>query len=276
MGIRSGLHPYRGGEEFVFVISLRPRNSQSNSEMNDYAFRLWYDQVVKGKQHERERAILLRQSGLSYSEILRHVSVAKSTLSLWFRDVHLARRQQQRLTERRRSAQLRGAEARHRNRIEQTALIVDRSRKEVKKLDQTAKWLIGVVLYWAEGSKQRNGYWGGRVQFGNSDPRMARLFQKWLLEVIKIDSSEILYEIYIHENNKYRISEVKRYWSTHLSVSPRELERIYFKRHNIKTNRKNQGNEYYGLVRLSVRASSALNRRITGWVEGVVENWGIV
>jgi hypothetical protein len=47
---------------------------------------------------EKEKAIDLRKKGLSYNEILKKVPVAKSTLSLWFRDIGLAVRQRQRLT----------------------------------------------------------------------------------------------------------------------------------------------------------------------------------
>lgn len=50
------------------------------------------------KTLEKLKAIKLRREGLSYREILRYVPVAKSTLSLWLRDVGLAKRQTQRLT----------------------------------------------------------------------------------------------------------------------------------------------------------------------------------
>ena len=171
---------------------------------------------------------------------------------------------------------MRGAEARHQQRIDQTTLITARARKEITCLGFQEKLLIGTVLYWAEGTKQKIGNWGGGVQFGNSDARMAKLFQRWLLEIIKLKSAEIRYEIYIHENNKHRLPEVRNYWASELSISASALDRIYFKRHNPKSNRKNQENGYYGLVRICVRSSSVLNRRIAGWIEGIVENWGVV
>ena len=47
----------------------------------------------------KERAIKLRREGLSYSEILQKIPVAKSTLSLWLRSIGLSKKQVQRLTE---------------------------------------------------------------------------------------------------------------------------------------------------------------------------------
>src|SRR5207249_316451 len=65
------------------------------------------------KPVERERAIELRRHGLSYREIRAQVPVAKSTLSLWLRQVGLAKAQRQRLTERRLAAAHRGSQKRH-------------------------------------------------------------------------------------------------------------------------------------------------------------------
>jgi len=58
---------------------------------------------------QKELAISLRQGGRSYSEILQKVSVAKSTLSLWLREVGLSKKQHQRLTQKRLKAAQRGA-----------------------------------------------------------------------------------------------------------------------------------------------------------------------
>ncbi|MDD3728951.1 MAG: hypothetical protein PHH50_01355 [Candidatus Pacebacteria bacterium] len=51
------------------------------------------------KIKEKEKAIKLRKKGLSYNDILKEIPVAKSTLSLWLRDVGLSKRQRQKLTE---------------------------------------------------------------------------------------------------------------------------------------------------------------------------------
>jgi len=40
--------------------------------------------------------------------------------------------------------------------------------------------------------------------------------------------------------------------------------------------RKNQGKDYYGLVRVKVLKSTDLNRKISGWIKGVCIRCGIV
>ena len=75
------------------------------------------DFISKGKYELKARAIKLRKQGNTYSEILRIIPVAKSTISLWFHEVNLAEYQKQRITEKRIEGQKRGAMARRTQRI---------------------------------------------------------------------------------------------------------------------------------------------------------------
>ena len=55
-------------------------------------------------------ALNLRKQGFSYSEILERIPVAKSTLSLWLREVGLSKRQKQHLTQKKLDAAWRGGQ----------------------------------------------------------------------------------------------------------------------------------------------------------------------
>jgi len=219
------------------------------------------------KTKEKERAIKLRKKGFSYSEILKGVPVAKSTLSLWLRSVGLAKKQRQRLTEKKLAAALRGAKAKRDYRLAITKEIKDKARKEIGKLSRRDLWLIGVALYWAEGSKERTK--SNSVQFGNSDPEMIKLFLKWLQKVCKIPKKDIVFEIYLHKTAVKRKREVQNYWVKMTNFSLNQFKKIRWKKHNLNPKRKNIGKNYYGQLRISIRKSSNFNREITGWIEGV-------
>lgn len=231
---------------------------------------------MQSKLAERERAIVLRREGLTYGQILAQVSVAKSTLSLWLRSVSLSKRQRQRLTAKRLEAGLRGGASKRLKRIEDTKIIVAEAIRQIGSLSKRELLIIGVALYWAEGSKEKEGYFGSGVIFSNSDAQMARFFKEWLLKIIGIQLSQLKFELYIHQTHFDRLSEIKHYWAKALSIPPNYLYSVYLKRNNKKTIRKRTGKEYYGQVRIRVRASSSLNRRIAGWVQGIVENCGFV
>lgn len=224
----------------------------------------------------KEQAITLRRQGSSYSEILKEIPVAKSTLSLWLRGVGLSKKQYQKLTAKKLAAALRGGQARKDQRILTTQRIHSEAQAEVAHLINNPLWLTGVLLYWAEGSKEKEYQPGSRVDFTNSDPFMLKLFLKWLSEICNISMSDVRFEIYIHENSKNRLGVVTQYWSKRLGVPRKFFKNVYFKKNIIKTRRKNIGKNYYGVLKLRVKASSTLNRRIAGWIHGVNQYWGVV
>jgi len=179
-------------------------------------------------QSLKEKAILLRKSGLSYSEILGKISVAKSTLSLWLRSVGLSKRQKQRLTIKKLAAMQRGGQRRHEMRLELIDKIYRETEKDIVKIGKRDLFLLGVALYWAEGSKEKDGRPGQGITFTNADPSMVRIFLIWLIQIGKVSRQDILFEIFIHENHRYRVAEVIDFWSN-VTKFAKENFRVYYK-----------------------------------------------
>ena len=216
------------------------------------------------------KAVKLRRCGQTYSEILKQVPVAKSTLSLWFQEVKLSVPQKQRITQKRIDSAKRGGEIRRKQRIERTDKIKSKAFKEVGRLSDRELWLIGTALYWAEGSKEKPGRYASGVDFGNSDPKMIQLYLKWLVDIVHVDRDRISLSLYIHENSRSRIDEIKKNWSLVTGFKPESIGYVYYKKHNPKTVRKNVGDKYWGVLRIRVSKSIDLNRKIMGWVDGMV------
>lgn len=220
----------------------------------------------------KDKAITLRKMGYSYNEILKQVPVAKSTLSLWLRDVGLSKEQKQTLTLKRLVAIKRGGEAKRRQRLKITQHIKEAAYKDIQNINKRELWLIGIMLYWAEGSKEKPWRSGSNVIFSNSDSVMIQVFLRWLEECIEIKTEQINIDIYIHENNQYRLNEIVKHWQQVTGFSREKFGRIYFKKHKINSKRKNLNQSYYGQLRITVRQSTNLNRKITGWIEGITHH----
>ncbi len=216
------------------------------------------------KEEEKQAAIKLRKQGLSYTEILRKVSVSKSTLSVWLKDIGLAQEQKQRFTERRRLAQIKAQETWKKIRITKEIRLISAACKEIKRISQRELWLIGTVLYWAEGTKQKQHNVSQKVSFNNSDPAMIALFNRWIQEICLRKKSDLTYSIYIHQTADQ--TKAQQFWENLLQT---KIDKIYLKSHTPKTNRKNTRAEYFGLLRIDVKKSTDLNRQIKGWVEGI-------
>ena len=221
--------------------------------------------------YKKEEAIKLRKDGHSYSEILKEIDVAKSTLSLWLRDIGLARRQIQRLTKKKLESSKKGGLIKKNQKVLRVKEIYDKSYSEIDILSKRDLWLVGISLYWAEGSKEKDYSPGSGIQFGNSDPKMIKVFIKWLLDVCDISRNRVIFDIYIHEKSKNTLKEVREYWAKQTGFSVENFNRIYFKKHKVKTNRKSDKDLYFGLLRVKVKSSSDLVRRIAGWTGGIVD-----
>ena len=220
--------------------------------------------MVKAELHQK--AIDLRKQGKTYSEILNCVPVAKSTLSLWLQGVGLSISQKQRITEKRRRAQIKGANARHADRIKRQSDLIQKAKIEVGHISHRELWLIGIALYWAEGSKEKDYKPGSRASFSNSDPNMIALFIKWLKDCVGLIEDDLMLSIYVHESCIDRVFAIRKYWSDFLELPASFFKDIYYKKNKLNTKRKNSGNLYNGLLRVNIRSSSDLNRRIAGWI----------
>lgn len=226
------------------------------------------------KIQEKNKVIKLRKQGFSYSEILKRVPVSKSSLSLWLKSIQLAKSQKQTLTEKKLAGMKRGWESRHNKRVQITREIKEKAEKEIDEISKRDLWMIGTALYWAEGVKEKEySKWSGRIIFSNSDPLMILIFRRYVKEICLVPDDQISYELYIHETADWQKS--RKYWADILSNSENSMK-VYFKKHKVKTIRKNIGENYHGLVRLQVHKSINLNRRISGWINGICKNCGVV
>lgn len=222
--------------------------------------------------NEKQKAIKLRREGKSYSEILQVVKVAKSTLSLWLREVGLSVPQKQQLTAKRLAGIMKGGLAKRNQRLAITKKIEAEAVIEIGKITKRELFLIGTALYWAEGSKQKLHHSVSQpVIFSNSDLHMIKVFLVWL-HAIDVKTTDIKFSIYLHETASTRSNEIRRYWSKSLKLRINKFDKIYLKKGSSKSYRKNKGEGYYGQLRIVIRKSTNLSRRINGWAMAITES----
>lgn len=225
---------------------------------------------MQQKTKEKELAVKLRKEGKTYNEILEVVPVAKSTLSLWLREVGLSKVQKQTITAKKRAAQLRGGRRRREMRLEEEEVMLKRALKEINTISDHDLFLIGIALYWAEGAKPKESNPSVMVDFANSDPGMLKLFIKWLYVFGDVGKEDIKLRLHLHNNHSKREETLKKLWSDNLGIPMNQFVKTNFKQHNPKTKRVNSGDDYIGLVSVRVLKSTTLNRRIMGWIYAII------
>lgn len=223
---------------------------------------------MQTKVKQKKLAEKLRKQGLSYSEIMKSVPVAKSSLSLWLRDISLSSKQRERLEKLNTIGQKAGAEARRQQRIDRFDLLKKEVAEEVPRLINNPFFVMGISLYWVEGSKQKPWNPSQCFSFANTDERLILLMRKWLNTFDNTDESRLKYRLHIHETAD--IEKASKKWAKILGINP-SLLRVSLKRH--KTHLRRINADYKGLIIMSVRKSTWLNRRIELWGDYITDHY---
>jgi hypothetical protein len=103
------------------------------------------------------------------------------------------------------------------------------------------------MLYWAEGSKNRND-----VRLTNSDTRMVRFFCRFLVESLGVDPRDIRVSINVHTNNGLTIGEIEAHWLEALGL-PRTCLRKHTLNHTpTSSSGQARGRLPFGVCRVSL------------------------
>ncbi|MBM3205398.1 hypothetical protein FJZ41_00915 [Candidatus Shapirobacteria bacterium] len=209
----------------------------------------------------------LRSKGESVKEIAKKMKVAKSTVSLWVRDIILLPEQLEKLQKR----ALKGAElGRLKGALKQKEArlkIIEENKKLgikiISKLSKRELLIAGIALYWAEGAKKSRD-----VDFCNSDSQLINFFIKWLKECFHIKSEDLALHVGINEIHKERDDIVKKYWSEATQIPLSQFRKTSFKKTNNKKVYENF-DDHYGTLVVKVLKGGRFYYKIMGLIEGL-------
>jgi transposase-like protein len=165
------------------------------------------------KPEVRDAARSMRREGASIAAIHAALPVAKSTISLWVRDVPLDE-------EHRRALEAANPAVNGRQvgqRAWSRACREDRRRAQehgrALALRGDPLHCAGCMLYWGEGSKGRNG-----VAFTNADPDMLRLFLRFLHESYGVRADAVRLRVNCHLGNGLSVQQIEDWWLAALAL----------------------------------------------------------
>ena len=184
------------------------------------------------KLKEKEIAIQLRRQGKTFNEIVAHLGVAKSSVSLWVRDLDLPLEARRRIE----SLKTAGQKAAQKSKIATTKQNLLRIRQEstgiVKEVlfDKSTALIACSLLYWCEGAKAQN---DKTFTFTNSDPMLVQAFIALMRHAFVLDERKFRVRMHLHEYH----SELKqqKFWSKVTGVPPQQFRKTYWKPHTGKT-----------------------------------------
>lgn len=165
----------------------------------------------RGKIELKEKARLMRAEGRTLQDIADTLHVAKSSVSLWVRDVPFE-------PGARRPSPNRRPHPQHLAKLAEIAECNRAGIERVGVLSEAAFLAAGVALYAGEGAK-------GSLVFANMNPDMIRLFCAWLRRFFDIDESRLRVRVYLHEG--LDLDAAESFWSEVTAVPRSQFRAPY-------------------------------------------------
>lgn len=191
--------------------------------------------------------------------IERELGVARSTVSLWVREIELSDRQRAEIA-------LRGASTRSKAR---SAYFRARRRlfqEEGRELARRGEPLhvAGCMLHWAEGSRHRND-----VTFVNSDPAMIKLFASFLRHYFDPQEESLKLTCNLFSDHEARQREIEDFWLATAALPRSRLARSTVNNYSRVSKRTRIGRLPYGTCRLTLQSTRAVQH-----IYGAIQEYG--
>ena len=135
--------------------------------------------------------------------------------------------------------------------------------QDVGELSQRDLFMLGIGLYWAEGSKRNR-----QMVLSNTDPTLLKAMMLFVSYVCQKTSLEVKCRIQLNEVHKYRYKKILQYWMNVLDLK----QSAFAKPTLIHTEQKKEypnRNTYFGTVHVTYRKSTNDNYKLVGYINAV-------
>ena len=198
-------------------------------------------------------------------EIAKQLTVSKSSVSYWVRDIVLSKKIQNALNanghsidaiEKRRVSRLAHTKSEH-DAVFSAAMI------EARQLFKNPLWCIGVSLYWGEGGKTQ-----ATARIANSDPVVIKTMMRFFREVCNIPEEKFRAHIHTFAHSDHERTEL--YWSKVTKLQLGQFYKTYKKQSSASQNKRNT--LPLGTIQIYVHEKNFFFR-IMGWIEYIKQRY---
>ncbi len=175
---------------------------------------------------EKHKAIALRKSGMTISEIGKIVPVSKSTIALWVKDLRLSKVAKESIQNKLTLAQNNSRAVLVAKNINRQIEINEFSKRILSSVNLTKEviMIMCACLYEAEGGKGV----GQSLSFTNSDPLMVGVFLKMLRRSFELDESK--FRVCFHAHSYHNIDGELDFWSKTTQIPRNQFIKPYLKK----------------------------------------------
>src|SRR5258708_3207709 len=180
-----------------------------HGEYNEFVISKWFKY--------KDVAITLRKKGLPIREVEKKLKIPRSTLSGWFKDIKLTKKQKEKnyknwkkAIKNNRGKAILWHNLQKTNRIEKARLEANIVLNNIDIKNKHILELALSMLYLGEGSKDN------RTSMGNSNPLILNFFIKSLERLYNIDKSNLKCDLHLRMDQNQ--DKLKKFWSKELGI----------------------------------------------------------
>jgi len=213
---------------------------------------------MKKYDHLREKAIKLREKGMSLDDICERLCMKKGTVYYWIRDTKPLK-----WTKKRSKAAIAAGKISHKKYKKLREEAYQQGLELANELFFKPTFRDFIILYITEGyRKNRNA-----VAIANSNPVIVSIAYKWIKE-LKNKNRKILFRLQMHIDQDEE--ELKKYWAKLLKIKECDINTI---------RKSNSGNlsgrnwtSKYGLLTVRV-GDTYLRAKLQAWMDIIEKEW---
>lgn len=210
---------------------------------------------------------LRKEEGYSLKEICTKIKVSKSSVSGWVKDIELTDEQKERLRQKYKdhytNVNILGNNYIKNKFLEKRKKYQEEGRDLLVQLKNDTMFIAGIMIFWAEGSKDR-----GSVIMTNSNVNMLSFFVKFLKKYFMVGDGIIKFSFQYYSNNGIPIDDVKKYWLTGL-----DLPSTCFKRYTVDKRYENAPGKKIGKLLYGVGRIVVNDVRIKQMIFGAIQEF---
>jgi DNA-binding transcriptional regulator YdaS (Cro superfamily) len=214
------------------------------------------------KTDERFRARAMRAEGCSVKEIAATLGVARSSVSVWVRDVPLGPEQRAVLIYRTRLGPIVAAERKAERARDVRRTYQDEGRQLARERDEG--YAAGCMLYWAEGAKARNS-----LQIVNADPEVLVFFARFLREHFDVPDDRMVVTCNLFADHLEQQRRIEDHWLHRLELPRACLRKSAVNKYSKYSKKKRTNKLPYGTCSLRVHST-----RIVQTIYGSIQEYG--
>jgi predicted DNA-binding transcriptional regulator AlpA len=184
-----------------------------------YLYKYTGGSTMKKYDHLKQKAVEWRQKGITLPEICERLSLPKTTVYYWIKDVELSEKQKKRIThsEKKIEQYKKAAESNKKNAEELRNAAYKQGLSLAEEYFKEELFRDFIMLYATEGYRRgRNS-----VQVANSNPSLVKLAYYWI-EKLRNKDRKIRFTLQCHIDNNEK--ELIKFWSDLLKIDPNMIK----------------------------------------------------